>query len=420
MVGQPQNTLSGLTFGVLTPIKRDPLDSQQLICKCVCGSTKRYRISSLHSGAIVSCGCRSKPDLVGATFGQLKVVAEAGAVFASNSDKRIYNWKCQCICGTSVIASTYALQSGQRFTCGTPHEQPKPKIVEVALIGDDMTVVDTPRNVKTTEEIVQLLTPSESFVAAQAAQENDIEPDITPYPDTVQTSVFTCDSTDDDIEDTPEEPTDLPSLQVVLQAVKAAIADEPTTIENINNTLLTAVGAIAVGQVFNRLTVVRKATKEENKRSGYWMCKCECGNDTIVSSTKLRNNYTKSCGCLASELTSERSRSHGLSSHPLYDILRMLKRRCYEQNYKSYKHYGAKGVKVCDEWLGKDGLSRMVEWAEHTLPAEYRWRQGYEIERIDDAGNFEPDNCRFIPAIPREANLLHYKGRSEGQHELHI
>ena len=51
------------------------------------------------------------------------------------------------------------------------------------------------------------------------------------------------------------------------------------------------------GQKFNRLTVIKRSNKNKNKKV-YWLCKCECGNLTVVSSDKLKGGITKSCGCL--------------------------------------------------------------------------------------------------------------------------
>lgn len=63
------------------------------------------------------------------------------------------------------------------------------------------------------------------------------------------------------------------------------------------------------GQRFGRLTVLRKANKKERKSNNccYWICKCDCGNETVVYSRALRDGRTKSCGCLRSELKSKRN-----------------------------------------------------------------------------------------------------------------
>ena len=54
------------------------------------------------------------------------------------------------------------------------------------------------------------------------------------------------------------------------------------------------------GKIFNRLTVVERVYKENTKKT-YWKCKCSCGKETIVESSKIKGGYTKSCGCLNEE-----------------------------------------------------------------------------------------------------------------------
>lgn len=150
------------------------------------------------------------------------------------------------------------------------------------------------------------------------------------------------------------------------------------------------------GQKFGRLTVLHEL-RNYHKKGVYWLCVCECGNLTEVKGACLTYGHTKSCGCLNRDITRTRNTSHGKHGSRLYTIWQAMKDRCYNINFKRYKDYGGRGIKVCDEWL--NDFQAFYDWA---------MTNGYgdtlTIDRSDNNGNYDPNNCRFITLKQQNRN----------------
>jgi hypothetical protein len=179
------------------------------------------------------------------------------------------------------------------------------------------------------------------------------------------------------------------------------------------------------GQRFGRLLVVEK---NGVAKSGHalWLCKCDCGNSYIISSNQLKNG-TQSCGCLQRERAAEsaKNRTHlsyhkklniGKEFHRLHQCYKDMLNRCYKTNNKSYKRYGGRGIKVCDEW--KNDFYLFKEWA-----LSNGYADNLSIDRINVNGNYEPDNCRWITTKEQNNNrsnnrIVKYCGETLTLHEL--
>lgn len=157
------------------------------------------------------------------------------------------------------------------------------------------------------------------------------------------------------------------------------------------------------GRRFGSWTVIERAPNRG--KAVRWLCRCErCERIVDVAGTSLKSGISQMCRpCSVHE---NHYKTHGLSKHPLHGVWQRMKGCTSSPTHHDFKHYGGRGIRVCDEWF-------------HDFKAFYDWamangyKPGLTIERIDVNGNYEPSNCTWIP---RELQPLNQRRTKRGDH----
>lgn len=143
------------------------------------------------------------------------------------------------------------------------------------------------------------------------------------------------------------------------------------------------------GQRFGRLTVIKESGVRTiyGKKCRFWLCMCDCGNETTVSTHDIRRGSTQSCGCLHNEKSRTNPIRHGMRHHPIYSVWLGIKDRCGNPNNAKFRYYGGAGITVCKRWV--DSFAAFYEDMGPT------YAPSLTLERIDGSLGYDKSNCRW-------------------------
>lgn len=156
------------------------------------------------------------------------------------------------------------------------------------------------------------------------------------------------------------------------------------------------------GNKFGKLTVIDRWPIGTTKRP-LWRCICECGKETSYTLNDLKKVF--SCGCSQYE---SRPRKHGFTTKgkkkiSAYHVWSGMKDRCLNPNNMNYRHYGGRGISVCERWLDKE--AGFVNFLEDMGDRP----QGKSLDRVDNSKGYSPDNCRWSSPLEQASNRREFK-----------
>ncbi len=150
---------------------------------------------------------------------------------------------------------------------------------------------------------------------------------------------------------------------------------------------------VCVGDVHGMLTVIGMLNDPVYRKV---VCRCECGAVKNVPSFSLVSGHTKSCGCLRTNILVQLNRTHGLHNTDVYKAWSNMIGRCRNKNNVYYRCYGGRGINVCDRWLNSfENFYKDVGDRPSSL---------HSLDRIDNDGDYTPENCRWATVKEQSRN----------------
>lgn len=156
-----------------------------------------------------------------------------------------------------------------------------------------------------------------------------------------------------------------------------------------------------VGKVYGILELKSLSRDQNGSQVAFVRC-VECGREKTIRANYLMSSRFNSCLC--------KLRKHNRSSSRIYRTYCKMKDRCYNPRNCSYRNYGAKNIKICEEWLGDKGFQNFYQWA-----VTHGYNDTLSIERKDPNQGYTPSNCEWITLSENIARANKYNVRNHSK-----
>ena len=145
--------------------------------------------------------------------------------------------------------------------------------------------------------------------------------------------------------------------------------------------------------------VFRKWARENGFKKGLRLCRIDNTKDYTPDNCFFGEGHVAKHGkneAIKKHIKENKAKKASLglkrfTDSPLYGTYQSMHTRCENKNHKYYKHYGGRGITVCEEWSGKEGFYNFHKWAQ-----ENGWHPGLTLDRKDNDNGYTPANCRFV------------------------
>lgn len=151
------------------------------------------------------------------------------------------------------------------------------------------------------------------------------------------------------------------------------------------------------GRVYTYLEVLYLNDRPYKEK--HWACRCKCGNIISTTTGHLNSGHTRSCGCLQKETVSSKRSKHREKYPKVYGLWKNIKNRCYNTKAWAYKYYGGRGINLFEYWINNH-----EKFIDYVITLENYGDEGYSLDRINNDGNYEPDNLRWATKAQQSRN----------------
>lgn len=173
---------------------------------------------------------------------------------------------------------------------------------------------------------------------------------------------------------------------------------------------------MSLGDKVGRLTIIGPIVTKDGS-SSFSPCRCSCGTEKLVSRSAMRRGVVVSCGCYGREARLKAVWRHGKSlkgpSRRVYGVWASMIQRCENPNAGHFQNYGGRGIKVCERW--HDFILFEADMGPRP--------PGMTVERLNNDGNYEPDNCTWASRRAQARNkstthIVDFRGEKHSLREV--